>query len=261
MYGKIIVGFQETDAGRDAVELGQILARANRAELLIVTAPREAGERLADLARSEGADLVVLGSTHRGALGRLIPGATVDRLLADAPCAVAVAPPGFGRSLELDGGWRPLGGDLEDVGLRVIGVGYDGTRAADEALAIATYLALSNGSALRVYSVARRYVVAPAADGARGHSPSSEAEALREQLHDAVAALPSEVRAQPIFMRGFAAQELIEAVRLGVDLLVLGSRGGRIRRTLHHSVTSAVLAEASCPVLISPTGVRAPIPA
>jgi nucleotide-binding universal stress UspA family protein len=263
MYGKILVGYQDTEQGRDALELGRVLAQANRAEMLIVTAPSEDGKDLAQLARTEGADLVVLGSTHHGPVGRVVPGSTVGRLLADAPCAVAVAPPGFGEHSEFEAEWRPFSGDLEDVGLRVVGVGYDGTRAAGEALRIAAELAIPNSAALRVYTVAPKHAPLPGADNS-GHTPGAptETEVLRQALHDAVAELPPETRALPVFMRGFAANELIDAVKLGVDLLVLGSRrGGPLRRSFRHSVSNAVLAEARCPVLISPSGVRAPAPA
>ncbi|HWB68448.1 MAG TPA: universal stress protein [Solirubrobacterales bacterium] len=259
MFGKILIGYQDTEQGRDALELGRVLAQANGAEMLIVTAPGRNGEDLAQLAHAEEADLVVLGSTHRGSVGRIVPGATVGRLLADAPCAVAVAPPGFADRGGAASSWRPLSGDHDDIGMRVVGVGYDGSHAAGEALRIAADLAIPNGAALRVYSVARKYARLPGADEA-GHTPGmpSEAEALRQALHEAVAKLPPEARALPVFMRGFAATELIKASMLGVDLLVLGSRtGGPVRRAFQHSVSNAILMEASCPVLISPSGVRA----
>lgn len=268
MYERILVGYQDTEQGQDALELGRVLAQANRAEILIVTGPGDEGEGLAQAARTEGADLVVLGSTHHGPVGRIVPGATVGRLLAHAPCAIAVAPPGFGRRSDPDGGWRPLGGDFDDVGMRVVGVGYDGSKASVEALKIAADLAVPNGAALRVYGVARKRTVGQAATtGAAAMAPAAppgptDAEILRESLHQAVAKLPSEARALPLLLHGFAATELVKASKLGVDLLVLGSRrGGPVRRSLHHSVSNAVLAEAPCPVLISPSGVRAPLPA
>lgn len=260
MYSRILVGYLDTEQGNDALELGRIMAQANQAELLVVTIAYEDDANLADLARSEGADLMVLGSTHRGPLGRVVPGATVGHLLGEAPCAVAVAPPGFGQPPDGDLGWRPLSGDAEDVGMRVVGVGFDGSPAAHRALDIAADLAVANGAALRVYAVARKYAPPPAA-GISGHvpGPPTEAESLREQLDEAVAYLPAEARALPVFLRGVPATELIAAAELGVDLLVLGSRrGGPVRRAMHGSVSSAVLLEATCPVLISPTGVKAP---
>jgi nucleotide-binding universal stress UspA family protein len=256
VYGRILVGYLDTEQGHDALELGRVLTQASGGEMLIVTASDEDGRDLAELARSEGADLVVLGSTHRGPVGRVVPGATVGRLLADAPCAVAVAPPGFGGPADDDLGWRPLSSAAEDVGMRVVGVGFDGSRAAYEALDIAAELAVANGAALRVYAVARKYAHPPAAD-ASGHVAGvpTEAEALREQLHEAIAHLPAEARALPVFLRGNPAVELIGAAEMGV----LGSRrGGHVRRALHSSVSSAVIQEAHCPVLLSPAGVKAP---
>ncbi len=260
MYSRILVGYLDNEQGNDALELGRIMAQASRAELLVFTVSDGDDASLAELARSEGADLVVLGSTHRGPLGRIVPGATVGHLLGEAPCAVAIAPPGFGQPPEGDLGWRPLSGDAEDVGMRVLGVGFDGSRAAHQALAVAAELAVANGAALRVYTVARKYAHPPAADTS-GHVPGipTEAEVLREQLHEAVAYLPSETRALPVFLRGNPAVELIGAAEMGVDMLVLGSRrGGPMRRALHSSVSSAVIQEAHCPVLLSPTGVKAP---
>ena len=42
--------------------------------------------------RRPRADLVVVGSTHTGRLGRVFPGSTGEKLLHGAPCAVAVVP-------------------------------------------------------------------------------------------------------------------------------------------------------------------------
>jgi nucleotide-binding universal stress UspA family protein len=257
MYSRILVGYQDTEQGRDALELGRVLAQANRAELLIFTAPGEQGEDLGELAQSERADLIVLGPTHRGAVGRVIPGATAGRLLGDAPCAVAVAPAGFGRPADGGLGWRPLGGDPEDAGMRVIGVGYDGSPAARKALDVAAELAIPNGAALRVYAVAAK--VSRGALESQAPGVPTRAELLREQLHDAVAELPPEARALPEFRWGFPAAELIAAAGIGVDLMVLGARdGGPVRRALNGSISSAILAEASCPVLITPLHAGAP---
>lgn len=260
MFQRILVGYVDADRDRGAMALGTILARATGAELIVSNASGE-GEDLARQARNQEADLVVLGSTHRGPVGRLIPGATVERLLGDPPCAVAVAPPHFGDpSVSDEQGWVPLSGDSGDIGMRVIGVAYDGTRPALDALHAAVELAIPNGSALRVYCVAPKAPNLPGADHARSAGEvASETETLRAALHDAVASLPPEVRALPVFRRGFPADELIAETMIGVDLLVLGARrGGPIRRLLHQSVTSIVMQRGRCPVLILPAGVSAP---
>ncbi len=259
MYRRILVGYKDTEQGRDALALGRILAQATDAEMLPATAPSAEGDGLAQLARSEDADLIVLGSTHRGPIGRVVPGATVERLLGEAPCAVAIAPPGFGHLNDGDMGWRPLSGDSGDVRMRVIGVGYDGTPGARNALDIAAELAVANGAALRVYTVAAGVATAGATAESQTPGDPTRAEALREQLHEAVADLPPEARALPVFLWGIPAPELIRAAENGVDLMVLGSRrGGPVRRALTGSVSSAVIHEASCPVLVTPTGVEAP---
>ena len=54
---------------------------------------------LYDLAEERGAALLVLGSSHHGAIGRIALGSTADRLLHGAPCAVAVAPVGFAERM------------------------------------------------------------------------------------------------------------------------------------------------------------------
>ena len=257
MYGKVLVGYEDTERGREALALGQILANAANAVLRIATVTHDGGTELAALARSEGADLIVIGSSRRGAVSRVVPGSTVEHLLGDASCLVAVAPPGFGRVVDGGSTWRPLAGDGDDTGMRVIGVGFDSSAASRKALDLAAGLAISNGATLRVYAVARKYGHVPG-DGAGGQSPGvpSEAEALRERLHRTVAELPAETRALPVFLRGVPTTELIHAVDYGVDLLVLGTRpGGPLRRALHGSVSAAVLQEVRCPVLISPSGV------
>jgi nucleotide-binding universal stress UspA family protein len=246
MFRRILVGYIDDEHGNEALTLGQVLARATGAELAKLAATEE-GEGLAQLARNQDSDLIVLGPTHRGPISRVVPGATVEHLLGEAPCTVAVAPPGFGD------------GD-DDAEMRVIGVAYDASPAAKEALRSATQLALSNGAALRVYAVADALAPAPVPGSDSHHTGlTSGSRALRDALHEAVAGLPSEARALPVFLRGDPGGELIKAAKVGVDLLVLGSRGGGpVRRMLHHSVTSRVIQAGTVPVLISPAGVTSP---
>jgi nucleotide-binding universal stress UspA family protein len=261
MYKRILVGYLDTASGHDALALGTALAVATGAELALSTPSDSPGRDLLALARAKEAELIVLGSTHRGELGRVIPGATVEHLLGEAPCAVAVAPPGFSETSGTEDSWQPLQGNAGDPGMRVVGVGYDGSHAAAEALKAAAELALRNRAAMRVYAVAPKNPQVPGAEAesAAKHRLPNEVEALRESLHKAVGELPSEARALPLFSRGSAADELIKATQTGVDLLVLGSRrGGPVRRVLHNSVSSTVIRRASCPVLVLPSGVPAP---
>jgi nucleotide-binding universal stress UspA family protein len=260
VFERILVGVRGPGSDPEATVLGERLALASGAELVVATAAK--GEDLAQLARSRDADLVVLGPTHRAGWGRLIPGATVDRLTKEPPCALAVAPLGFDAPKREEGEWRPLDGDAEDAGLRVIGVGFDGSPSSRAALELATELAIENGATLRVYTVARKLgALAPDAVAASASPAEAELDALRTALHEAVAALPDETRALPVLLRGYPAAELVNAVKAGVDLLVIGSRdGGPVWRAFHGSVSAAVVDAASCPVLISPMGLGAPEP-
>jgi nucleotide-binding universal stress UspA family protein len=199
----------------------------------------------------------VLGSTHRGPLGRIVPGTTMEHLLGGAQLPVAVAPPHFAdRTAGKDeADWRPLDGVGEDTGMRVIGVGFDGSPGARGALEYATELARRNGAALRVYTAVRKAVpIAPNAPMTPAPTAPTELEVRRAELHEAVTSLPPEVRAQPVLLRGFTVPELVKAASLGVDLLVLGTHvRGQVGRLLHKNVAGEVALEASCPVLICPT--------
>src|SRR4029079_14386360 len=65
-----------------------------------------AARALHEAARAEDAGLVVVGSTRQGAIGRVLPGSTADRLLHGSPCPIAIVPSGW----EAGGGLQPIGG-------------------------------------------------------------------------------------------------------------------------------------------------------
>ena len=90
---------------------------------------RSAARALYEYAEDQNADLIVVGSSHRGKLGRILPGSVGESLLRGAPCAVAVAPRGFARR--------------EHAGFGLIGIAYDGSEEADLALKQAERLSSS----------------------------------------------------------------------------------------------------------------------
>ena len=92
-----------------------------------------AARGLHEAAEQEDIGLLVVGSTRRGAVGRLLPGSTADRLRHGAPCAIAVVP----RD------WQPRGS------LSTIGVAYVDTPEGREALREAHALASRAGAKLR----------------------------------------------------------------------------------------------------------------
>ena len=93
---------------------------------------------LSEMAESLDAKLIVLGSTHRGPLGRVLPGSVGDRLLNGGPRAIAIAPRGYA-----DG----------EPQIKRIGVGFNGGEESQNALSFATELAETLTAELRLIAV------------------------------------------------------------------------------------------------------------
>lgn len=195
---------------------------------------------LQDLAAESGADLIVVGSTHHGPLGRVMSRGTPEALLHDAPCAVAVAPRGYATD--------------RSHALRTVGVGFDGGAEAYRALAHAAEIARRAGARLEVIAalepVERR--TPHAFDVQRRYEyDTSRRSVLQRDLGYAVADLEN-VHAVPVTVDGPAADALCERSK-SLDLLVLGSRCfGAVRRVVLGSVSAPVLRHASSPVLVVP---------
>jgi nucleotide-binding universal stress UspA family protein len=213
-------------------------------DLRVITA-RSPARGLHDLAEGEAADILVLGSSHRSGLGRVLAGSVTERVLQGAPCAIAVAPRGFRNQAQLEP--------------RVIAVGFDGFPESRRALANARELAEACGAALRVIAVQEADLISGYQDvpgyGDRGTVVRSERERLEKALNEAVGRLPLGVRPQGSLLPGSAAEVLARAAETGVDLLVVGSRGyGPVRRVLLGGVSSALVRSAPCPILVVPRG-------
>jgi nucleotide-binding universal stress UspA family protein len=178
---------------------------------------------LIDHAEAEDVDLMVVGSTHRGRIGKVLPGSVGAQLLNRSPCPVATVPRGFS-------GFR------ERIRGR-IGIALDGSQEAMLALEEAERLAELLEVDLRVITVI------PAA------TPPAPPAATAEP--------PENARRR--FIEGDPARALVECCR-ELDLLVLGSNGGgALRRTALGGVSAHVLANASCPVVVVPRGAQTPV--
>ena len=188
------------------------------------------------LAEREDVALVVVGSTHHGPAGRVVPGSTGERLLHGSPCPVAIVPRGYA-----------------DAGpIRTVGVGYDGSDESKAALAAAYQLARRFDAGLRVIRVFdATYVGTPALMTVPGHEHVHEdyEASQREALDEAVEAVPGDVRVEAGFVAGSARHELA-AQSERVDLMVVGSRGyGPRAAVLLGGVTHTLLRKAACPVV------------
>ncbi|MBN9624174.1 MAG: universal stress protein [Actinobacteria bacterium] len=192
-------------------------------------------EVLNDLAETEELDLVVVGSPHRGALGRVVLGSVAEALLHGASVAVVVAPRGY-ASHPHDGFARIL-------------AGYDGGEEAAVALGRAESLAIRDGRELHLLTVSTPATAAPGAFA--GTVPPSLPDA-GEVVTKGVKRLGDEVAVHGHALHGDPARELAEWSD-PEDLLVVGSRSyGPIARTLLGSVSSSLIHSAPCPVLVIP---------
>ncbi len=111
---------------------------ANRVQIRTMPNP-SAAHALHDLAQAEHAELIVVGSSHTGRMGRVAPGSTGERLLHGAPCAVAIVPDGYAVRTERS--------------IRRIGVAYDGSDEATAAVAAAVELARALSAELEIIGV------------------------------------------------------------------------------------------------------------
>jgi nucleotide-binding universal stress UspA family protein len=240
IYPQVVVGYEENDRGEDARELAEQIVARDGGELKIVHVEKGSpSDALQALAEKGEADLIVLGSTHHAHLGSVSPGSVAERLLHGARCRLVIAPKGYAQE------------DHSEDRLRVAAVGFDGMAESHAALEEAAKLALKFGGSLRVVGVG---TPVPAMGAAAAAQTGAEAGPdFQTQLNQAVAQLPPELRALPVYERGDPVQKLLEAAEMGVDLLVLGSRGfGPVMRLLIGSVSSRVIREAPCPVLVVP---------
>jgi nucleotide-binding universal stress UspA family protein len=196
---------------------------------------RSAAQALHDVAEAEQAEAIVLGSTHRGAVGRIMPGSVGERLLDGAPCSVVVAPRGFARG--------------QHFGFGVIGVAYDGTEESKIALDEGRRLAVGIGGTLRLIRAA-----IPASSAKRGEQVLAAREDDRRRLEQEAASVADSVDVEAVLVDGGPAAALADQ-GIELDLLVIGSRGyGPLRRTLLGGVSGEVMRTAPCPVWVTPRG-------
>lgn len=278
---RLLVGFDGSDGGRDALELARVLASAAEGSIVVATVlfggqlPVElsrlegddAGdaEALFEEARSvfsgideletraygggspaailtelaedeeEHFDAVVVGSPHRGPVGRVLIGSVARNLLNGGPRETFVAPRGYAEQPR-----DPF---------RTIAVGYDGSPEAKRALRSAEALAKHSNATLRLITV----VSVPVLAGAVGYAPLPVPLDAEELLAEATTTVDLKLAVEQRRLDGSPAALLVKACEEDVDLLVLGSRGyGPLARVLLGSVSRRAAQDAPCPVLVVP---------
>jgi nucleotide-binding universal stress UspA family protein len=190
---------------------------------------------LNNVAEEEDVDLVVVGSPHRGAIGRTCIGSVAEGLLHGASVAVVAAPQGYRERVH--------------AGFARVVVGYDGSAEAEVALHRGAAVAAREEVELHVVCATIPPVLAPGPFAGPSRSVLPDA---REIVVRAVRSLDSHVDVRGEAVEGPVVREL--AGYCGPDdLLMVGSRSyGPVKRTLIGSVSTGLIHAAPCPVLVVP---------
>jgi nucleotide-binding universal stress UspA family protein len=227
---------REEEQARELLELAREHAqRDEQGREFTVRCVRSAsvGRGLHELAETDGADLLVLGSARRGLLGRVLVGDDTHAALNGAPCAVAIAPAGFS---ELPPSFRE------------IGVGYDGSPESAYALEIARELAAAWGARLSALTA----VSVPSS----GFGELPRSDAVNRLVRDARVRIESLGGVEAHAVYGAPVEEL-SVYSASLDLLVVGSRGyGPIGRLIHGTTSGRIARTARCALLVVPASSR-----
>lgn len=290
---KILIGYDGSSHGDDALALGRMFAAAagDDADVAVVTVhkalpPKSSHGELSlqeerlrheaeqTLSRARSAWPQLAESCFR-TVRASSPSAGLQRLAADGGFDVIVVGdshrrglgrvwPGSATEQTLQGSPRavaiaPPGYAADASALRRIGIGYDGSAEGRHALDLVADLAAGAGATVLVISVVDT-VMPPLMDA---YGVGSLVDELRERavrlLEDARDVLGERGVGEVETARpeGGPVTELV-AASANVDLLVLGSRNhGPAMRLLLGAVSARVVRDAACPVLIHPRSARA----
>lgn len=187
------------------------------------------GQGLHELAELIEADVLVVGSSRHGAVGRVFLGDDTHAALNGAPCAVAVAPTGYAQHPAL---------------MREIGVAYNGSPESGGVVSVARALAAQHGAKVSAFEA----VWIPWHGFGTDHTaPDNAIDERVDHARGRIAAL-GEIEPHAVF--GEPATELA-LYSASLDLLVVGSRSeGPVGRLVHGSTSQQLARTARCPLLV-----------
>jgi nucleotide-binding universal stress UspA family protein len=193
--------------------------------------------------------LVVVGSTHRGRLGRVLPGSTAEQVMHGCSAPIAIVPHRH---------------EMPQGGVRAIGAGFVSTDEGRAALRSAADLARALGARLLAVMVLSPHHAddqgAELLVGASHQDPGQSRQArarlvAQDVLEAAIAELAQGVETEPDVLYQDTLEGL-EAASQRVDLMVIGARaGGALNVVGLGSVSRRLMVTAACPVLLLPRGV------
>ncbi|MGA2925539.1 MAG: universal stress protein [Solirubrobacteraceae bacterium] len=194
------------------------------------------GRGLHELCEVLGSDLLVVGSSRHGLLGRVLIGDDTRAALNGVPCAIAIAPAGYAE---------------QPVTIREVGVGYNATAESEHALAVARKIAGEHDARLSAFEA----VALPSYAFLGGPAPIDGAiDELVDSARGRIGSLGG-VDAHAVY--GHPAEELA-LFSASLDLLVVGSRDyGPVGRLVHGSTSHQLAHSARCPLLVLTRAARA----
>jgi len=186
------------------------------------------GRGLHELCGVVGADLLVVGSSRRGLLGRVLIRDDTSAALNGAPCAIAIAPRNYSQQSGMT---------------REIGVGYDGSPESEHALSVARTLAVAWAARLSALEAVSLPSYAFAGPGTADNAPQCLVKDALERIAGLGGVEPHAAYGQP-------AEELA-LYSASLDLLIVGARGyGPVGRLIHGSTSKQLAHTARCPLLV-----------
>jgi len=275
---RLLVGFDGSDGGHDALELARAIAvEDDETSVLVVTVMpygplpadfealsadaaaaaeplfTEARERLDGLSVEAGG---FGGGSPAKVMTELAEGEGIDLIVVGSPHHGAVGRALIGSVADnlLHGSPRPVVvaprgyASERHEPFRRIAVGHDGTPEADAALRAAEALALRSNALIDVLTVLAPPAVTPGPVGYAPSEPPQPDKILSQAIHSVDERLGATGRR----LDGPPARLLAGACE-DADLLVVGSRGyGPVLRVLLGSVSTRLIHIAPCPVLVIP---------
>ncbi len=289
-FGPVVIGFDGTPCGLDALALGGGFARALKVNAIVAVvhpdpAPigigRVDAEWVADRHRLAGE---ILDEARQALAGesetvgyRLVASSSAAHGLHDLAEAVeaalvVVGSRSTGPEERLFAGStadRLLSGSVCPVavapsgmrnrrldGVAWVGVGHIDTAEAEAALDFAVRFAAATGAELRLYTVvpgeAEVMPLFIGAESERAYARTAR-ESFQQALDQALAGVPPQIRATGEVLTGEVVDTLAELGPDDVDVLFCGSRGyGPARRVLLGGVSTRLVRRARSPVIVVP---------
>jgi nucleotide-binding universal stress UspA family protein len=245
-YAEAVRKLMDIEDERVSTVLAETKAAADAAglECETVRASGPVVAEICELARAREARIIVVGAHGWGPIRRAIHGSVSQGLAEDAHCAVLVV-----RHTDAP--------NRQGAAMTPILLATDGSPSAEAATLEAIELAHAFAAPLLVASVA--HVALPAYGGYYGYGEISadlhkaETKHVVEVLATTKALVEAaDVSCETIALDGPAAEEICRVAReRGARLVVVGAHGwARLGRMIHGSVSTAVLHDAPCPVLV-----------